>query len=74
MTDILKSLSVDIHCHQCGDFTLGADVIAESQSHLKKDADTRPLFRWEDDGGAIPTTSARARPWPTPPKCQKDES
>ena len=31
MTDILKSVSVDVHCDQCGDFTVGADVIAESQ-------------------------------------------
>ena len=34
MTDILKSVSVDVHCDQCGDFTVGADVIAESQRLL----------------------------------------
>lgn len=28
MTDILKALSVDVHCDQCGDFDIGADVIA----------------------------------------------
>lgn len=34
MTDILKTLAVDVHCDQCGDFTIGADVIAESQRLL----------------------------------------
>ena len=34
MADILKALSVDVHCDQCGDFTVGADVIAESQRML----------------------------------------
>ncbi len=34
MTDILKALSVDVHCDQCGDFNLGADTIAESQRLL----------------------------------------
>ena len=34
MTDILKALSVDVHCDQCGDFDIGADVIAESQRLL----------------------------------------
>lgn len=34
MTDILKTLSVDVHCDQCGDFSVGADVIAESQRML----------------------------------------
>jgi hypothetical protein len=32
--DILKALSVDVHCDQCGDFSIGADVIAESQRLL----------------------------------------
>lgn len=36
MTDILKSLSVDVHCDQCGDFTVPADVIAQSQRLLAK--------------------------------------
>lgn len=34
MIDILKALSVDVHCEQCGDFNVGADVIAESQRLL----------------------------------------
>ncbi|HEU5073142.1 MAG TPA: hypothetical protein VFU02_03200 [Polyangiaceae bacterium] len=34
MTDILKNLAVDVHCDQCGDFTVGADVIADSQRML----------------------------------------
>lgn len=34
MTDVLKTLTVDVHCDQCGDFTVGADVIAESQRIL----------------------------------------
>lgn len=34
MTDILKTLAVDVHCDQCGDFTVGADVVAESQRLL----------------------------------------
>lgn len=34
MTDILKSVSVDVRCEQCGEFTVGADVIAESQRLL----------------------------------------
>jgi len=34
MTDILKHLAVDVHCDECGDFTVGADVIAESQRLL----------------------------------------
>lgn len=36
MTDILKAVSVDVHCDQCGDFTVGADVIAESQRLLAR--------------------------------------
>lgn len=34
MTDILKHLAVDVHFDECGDFTVGADVIAESQRLL----------------------------------------
>ncbi len=34
MTDILRALSVDVHCDRCGDFSIGADVIAESQRLL----------------------------------------
>ena len=34
MTDILKTLSVDVDCDQCGDCTVGANVIAESQHML----------------------------------------
>lgn len=34
MTDILKSVTVDVHCDECGDFAVGADVIAESQRLL----------------------------------------
>jgi hypothetical protein len=34
VTDILKTVSVDVHCDRCGDFTVGADVIAESQRLL----------------------------------------
>lgn len=34
MVDILKALSVQVHCGQCGDFDIGADVIAESQRLL----------------------------------------
>lgn len=33
-TDILRALSVEVHCPQCGDFTVGADIIAESQRLL----------------------------------------
>lgn len=36
MIDILKHISVDVHCDQCGDFTIGADVIAESQRLLAR--------------------------------------
>lgn len=34
MVDILKALSVEVHCDQCGDFNIGAEVIAESQRLL----------------------------------------
>ncbi len=34
MVDILKVLTVDVHCDQCGDFNIGADVVAESQRLL----------------------------------------
>lgn len=34
MTDILKHILVDVHCGHCGDFAIGADVIAESQRML----------------------------------------
>ena len=36
MSDILKHILVDVHCEQCGDFTVGADVILESQRLLEK--------------------------------------
>lgn len=35
MNDRLKDVMVDVHCRQCGDFTVGADVIAESQHLLE---------------------------------------
>lgn len=34
MVDILRTLAVEVHCDQCGDFEIGADVIAESQRML----------------------------------------
>lgn len=34
MTDTLKQIAVNVHCDGCGDFTVGADVIAESQRLL----------------------------------------
>ncbi len=34
MTDILRTFSVDIACDQCGDFSVGLDLIAESQRLL----------------------------------------
>lgn len=34
MTDLLKHVAVEVHCDQCGDFTVRADVIAESQRLL----------------------------------------
>ncbi len=34
MNDILKRFYVDVRCDQCGDFTVGADVVAESQRLL----------------------------------------
>lgn len=34
MTDIMKRVVVDVHCDQCSDYTVGADVIAESQRLL----------------------------------------
>ncbi len=36
MTEILKHLSVDVHCDQCGDFSVGADVIEQSQRLLRE--------------------------------------
>lgn len=36
MTDSLKNIVVDVHCEQCGDFTVGADVIADSQRLLEE--------------------------------------
>lgn len=34
MTNILETLSVNVHCDQCGDFSIGANLIAESQRML----------------------------------------
>lgn len=34
MNDILRRFYVDVRCDQCGDFTVGADVVAESQRLL----------------------------------------
>lgn len=34
MKESLKSIVVDVHCGQCGDFSVGADVIADSQRLL----------------------------------------
>lgn len=34
MSDILRRFYVDVRCDQCGDFTVGADVVAESQRLL----------------------------------------
>lgn len=34
MNDTLKHFYVDVRCDQCGDFTVGADVVAESQRLL----------------------------------------
>jgi hypothetical protein len=34
MTNISRNLAVDVHCERCGDFSVGADVIAESQRLL----------------------------------------
>ena len=36
MSDILKHVDVQVHCQQCGDFTVPADVIAESQRMLEQ--------------------------------------
>ena len=36
MTDILKHCYVDVHCGQCGEFAVRADVIAESQRLLAR--------------------------------------
>src|SRR5690554_1355417 len=36
MTDAFHTIAVDVHCEQCGEFAIGADVIAESQ-HLLAD-------------------------------------
>lgn len=35
MKDRLSDVLVDVSCHQCGDFTVAADVIAESQRLLE---------------------------------------
>lgn len=43
MTDVLKAVSVDVHCDQCGDFTVGADVIAESQRLLAEGCPGSPF-------------------------------
>jgi hypothetical protein len=32
---VLQNISVNVHCALCGDFSLGADVIAESQRLLR---------------------------------------
>lgn len=34
MSEILRHLAIDVSCEQCGDFTIGADVVAESQQLL----------------------------------------
>lgn len=34
MVDILKALTLDVHGDQCGDFDIGADVVADSQRLL----------------------------------------
>lgn len=44
MSDILKHLLVDVHCGHCGDFTVRADIIAESQRML---AEGCPGSRYE---------------------------
>lgn len=36
MSDILKHVDVQVHCQQCGDFIVSADVIAESQRMLEE--------------------------------------
>lgn len=36
MSDILRHLAIDVSCEQCGDFTIGADVVAESQQLLAR--------------------------------------
>lgn len=36
MTDILKDLNLDVHCDRCGEFTVAADVISESQHMLER--------------------------------------
>src|SRR5690606_41180898 len=33
VNDVLRQIDVNVHCDSCGDFTVGADVVAESQ-HL----------------------------------------
>lgn len=35
MNDGLADVLVDVRCHQCGDFTVAADAIAESQQLLE---------------------------------------
>lgn len=65
MTDLLRALSVDIHRDQCGDFPVGAEVIAERPRlteapsrvsvRLNEKLEPRTISRWEDDGGYIPT-------------------
>ncbi len=114
MSDLLRNLYLDVHCGQCGDFAVRADVVAESQRLLangcpgsphecpptllatlldrraldllerawrgleaaarspvrqvsvsdslrlavrpSEELEARAIFRWEDDGGYIPTT------------------
>lgn len=34
MSDILRHVYVDVHCSQCGDFAVRADLVAESQRLL----------------------------------------
>ena len=34
MSDILRGFYADVRCDRCGDFTVGADVVAESQRLL----------------------------------------
>lgn len=36
MTDILENVCVEVDCDQCGNFAVGADVIAESQRLLEE--------------------------------------
>jgi hypothetical protein len=34
VNDVSRHLAVDVSCEQCGDFTIGGDVVAESQRRL----------------------------------------